>query len=404
MAGLKTLLLLSAIVGISYGAAYGDNSVVAEFDVQCDDTHFAVFFNKTALDERTVSGYNNRSYIIKFYGQSSTACWTHDYESGKVANTFSGLTSSSTFSSTIYLGVPLAATPSAQCGINVFEDPTHIIYNTTIVITYGQNPNNMIGREEYDKYNVMCLRNRTVEEQLNGNVNVDYRKTGYDADNATQDFDFALVHSDMNGAVPTGNRYQLGDFIKFKLELKSARTEVKSVIQRCWATSDGSANEYALITNRCDMEEGTQWVVQPNNTFHIFRTEAFRYLNVMTDAVHLECLVRVCLANSPDADCVSCLFSGRKRREVTEEASSSTAGTMSVVRSPIFYIIDRESTSTSNEQQSSGGALSGTNGLIVIILLSTLVFVIAAAIIKKVFFAAPAAPVAVTAYQNKAMA
>jgi len=403
MAVLKALLLLTAVIGISYGQMYGDGTVTAEFEVKCDDTHFAVFFNKTALDERTVSGYNNRSYIIKFYGQDSLSCWSHDYDTSAHSNSYNGL-SSSAYSSTIRLGVPFTASPATQCGINVFQDSTHIMYNTTIVITYGENPNSMIGREEYDKYNVMCLRNRTIEEKLNGDsVMVDYRQTGMDAANATADFAFSLTHSDMNGAVPSANTYKLGDFIKFKLEMQSVRTEAKSVIQRCWATSDGTANEYALITNRCDMEEGTQWVSSPNDTFHIFRTEAFRYLGV-GNTVHVECLVRVCLDTVSVQECTHCPFSGRKRREVTAEGSSSTTGTMSVVKSPIFYIIDREATSNSNQQQSSSGALSGTNGLIVIILLATLVFVIAAAIIKKVFFTAPAAPVAVTAYQNKAMA
>jgi len=75
-----------------------------------------------------------------------------------------------------------------------------------------------------------------------------------------------------------------------------------------------------------------------------------------------------------------------------------------IYKSSIIIKFIEGTSSTSNQQQSSGGALSGTNGLIVIILLATLVFVIAAAIVKKVFFSTPAAPVAVTAYQNKAMA
>merc|ERR1712137_716302 len=393
MASLKIFLLIAAFIGVSYCQTYGDGSVVGEFDVKCSDTNFAVFFNKTALDERTIANFNNRSYVISFDGVNDPSCRTNSYDLSNVDANFGDLVNpSATFPSSVHIGTAFGG---SQCGVNVFQDSTHIIYNTTITITYGKNVDAgaglTIGREEYDHYNVMCLRNRTIEEKLNGdNVNVNYRLTGNDAKNDTSDFSFALTHSDMNGAMPSGSRYQLGDFIKFKLEMLSVRTETKAVIQRCWATSDGKANEYALITNRCDLEEGTKWVVAPNDTFHIFRTEAFRYIGGgALDQVFVECLVRVCSDNDAGAsECQLCPFMGRKRREVKDE-SSSTVGQMSVVKSPIFYIIDREGTSsTSNQQQSSGGALSGTNGLIVM----------------KVFFSTPAAPVAVTAYQNKAMA
>ena len=66
-----------------------------------------------------------------------------------------------------------------MCGIIVFSDNTHIIFNTTIIVTYGENPNDMIRREEYDYYNVMCLMNRTVDGKLSGNkVDVTMRKDG----------------------------------------------------------------------------------------------------------------------------------------------------------------------------------------------------------------------------------
>merc|ERR1712038_941165 len=113
--------------------------------------------------------------------------------------------------------------------------------------------------------------------------------------------------------------YKLGDFIKFVLQSNTDRYEVLAVIQRCWATSDGSANEYALIQNRCTLEPGTAWLSAPTQTKHEFRVEAFRYLNVMGQAVHVECLVRVCLdKDSGAAECQLCPFSGRKRREVAE--------------------------------------------------------------------------------------
>ena len=68
-----------------------------------------------------------------------------------------------------------------MCGINIIASPENIIYNSTIVVTYGKNPTSEILREEYDYYNVMCLRNRTVEQQLEGSkIDVFYRAPGKD--------------------------------------------------------------------------------------------------------------------------------------------------------------------------------------------------------------------------------
>ena len=66
-----------------------------------------------------------------------------------------------------------------RCGVTVQSDATYIYYNNTITITYGENPNANIIREEYDVYNIFCYRNRTVEEKLNGNnFNVESRVDG----------------------------------------------------------------------------------------------------------------------------------------------------------------------------------------------------------------------------------
>jgi len=232
------------------------------------------------------------------------------------------------------------------------------------------------------------------------NFDVTYYKTGKDAKNTTNDFSFLFTHTNMAGEVTTV--YKLGDYIKFSMASGTARTEVKAVIQRCWTTTDGSANSYELITNRCDMEPGTSWVANPSDASSIFKTEAFRYLAAANNKIYAQCLVRVCLDTQSTDECTLCTPGLRKRRS-TEEEDESTVGQMMVVKSPVFYIIDKEN--PSQDSQGSSGVLSGTNGLIVIILLATLVFVIAAAIVKKVFFSAPAAVAApVVAYQNKAMA
>ena len=141
----------------------------------CDDTHLAVYFNKTALDERTVANYNNRSYSIKFDGQSSPACMVAAGDTSTVDADLGSLISSA-FNPKIYIGIAYA---TEMCGIGIHADDDYIFYNGTVVVTYGENPNTNIVREEYDNYHVTCLRNRTVEEKLNGDsYNVESRVTG----------------------------------------------------------------------------------------------------------------------------------------------------------------------------------------------------------------------------------
>jgi len=401
MASFKILLALCALISCSLAQVpaqptFGDGKVGSQdFKVYCDDTHMAVWFNKGTLDARELGVPNNRTWQIYFEGErDNTACTTYQWDATKVDANYESLQNpASDLSSSVHLGAGIN-----DCGINYFADATHIIYNTTVIVTYGQNPNAQIGREEYDKYNVMCLRNRTVNEMVN--FNVTYRATGNDAQNETEDFSFTFTHTDMADAVTTV--YKLGDYIKFSMASNTARSEVKAVIQRCWTTTDGSANSYELITNRCDMESGTSWVANPSDASSIFKTEAFRYLAAANNKIYAQCLVRVCLDTQSTDECTLCTPGLRKRRS-TEEEDESTVGQMMVVKSPVFYIIDKET--PSQDSQGSSGVLSGTNGLIVIILLATLVFVIAAAIVKKVFFSAPAAVAApVVAYQNKAMA
>merc|ERR1711973_744165 len=92
------------------------------------------------------------------------------------------------------------------------------------------------------------------------------------AANDTEDFSFTFTHTDMANAPTTV--YKLGDYIKFTMASNTARNEVKAIIQRCWTTTDGSANTYELITNRCVMEPGTSWFSAP--------TEKQSMLNVLS--------------------------------------------------------------------------------------------------------------------------
>ena len=64
----------------------------------------------------------------------------------------------------------------------------------------------------------------------------------------TVDFDFTFSHTDMNDIQQSA--YKLGDYIKFTMQLNSKVSDTKAVIQECWATSDGVADKYNLISNR----------------------------------------------------------------------------------------------------------------------------------------------------------
>ncbi|XP_066932196.1 uncharacterized protein [Clytia hemisphaerica] len=399
MASYKSLLALCALIGCTMAMTqpmFGDGSVGAAFETRCDDTHFAVWFDRNTLDERQdANKHNNRTWQIYFEGQRDDAtCTTYHWDTSKNDAAYNSLANPAAFPFSVQIGAPVK-----NCGINVFADATHIIYNTTLIVTYGQNPNADIGREEYDKYNVMCLRNRTVNEMVN--FNVTFRQTGNDAKNDTEDYSFTFTHTNMANTPTTV--YKLGDYIKFKMDSNTAQTEVKAVIQRCWTTTDGSANSYTLITNRCTMETGTSWVSNPSDAESVFKTEAFRYLAASDNKIYAQCLVRVCLDTQTSAECTLCTPGLKRKRRSTEEEEEPSVGQMAMVKSPVFYIIDKDTPAQGNQESSS--VLSGTNGLIVIILLATLVFAIAAAIVKKVFFSAPAAVASpVVAYSNKAMA
>jgi len=399
MASYKSLLALCALIGCTMAMTqpmFGDGSVGAAFETLCDDTHFAVWFNKTALDERQDGTNNNRTWQIYFEGQRDDAtCTTYHWDANKNDASYNGLSNPvASLPSSVLIGAPVK-----NCGINVFADATHIIYNTTLIVTYGQNPTAEIGREEYDKYNVMCLRNRTVDEMVNFDVN--FRQTGNDAKNTTEDYSFAFTHTDMSDA--TTSVYKLGDYIKFKMVSNTAQTEVKAVIQRCWTTTDGSANSYTLISDRCTMESGTSWFSNPTDAESVFKTEAFRYLSASGNKIYTQCLVRVCLDTQTSAECTLCSPGLKRKRRSTEEEEEPSVGQMALIKSPVFYIIEKDTPAQGSQESES--FMSGTKGVVVIILLATLVFVIAAAIVKKVFFSTPAVVASpVVAYSNKAMA
>ena len=98
-----------------------------------------------------------------------------------------------------------------------------------------------------------------------------------------------------------------------------------------------------FFVHRCDFEPGSSWISNPTETESIFKTEAFRYLAASQNKIYAQCLVRVCLDTQVSQECTLCTNAKRKRRS-TEEDEKTTVGQMALVKSPVFYIIDRRKT------------------------------------------------------------
>ena len=73
------------------------------------------------------------------------------------------------------------------------------------------------------------------------------------------------------------------------------------------------------------MDNKTEW-----------QTEAYRYVSGVGDAIHVECIVRICLDTDQSAECSHC--SSRKRRAADD---GDVTGETALIQSPIFYIADK---------------------------------------------------------------
>ena len=152
------------------------------FNVRCSDTTIRVYFNKTALDERNnPDGSNQRNFTIGWENQKGDPSCNVNYmntsnidETGSVK--VSGITP---FDKIVMISADFS--PST-CGIVEMQNMDYIYYNSTIVVTYGEDPaGGLIRREEYDYYNVSCFRNRTIEEKLSGDsFDTQFRTEGRD--------------------------------------------------------------------------------------------------------------------------------------------------------------------------------------------------------------------------------
>lgn len=104
----------------------------------CESNKLSLAINKTEIDA------NERNYTVKFAGQTDDDCM------------FTNIN----YTSDIDEMVTISSNYS-DCGIDVYEDGNNIIYNQTVVITYGENPtNSIIQRVETDQFKLRCEKTR----------------------------------------------------------------------------------------------------------------------------------------------------------------------------------------------------------------------------------------------------
>ena len=133
--------------------------------MQCNDSYIVVFLNKTALDARTISGYNNRSYTLVWNNTNSAVCSVDGDDGSKVDAWCNGLSNPISYVSTICTGIDLA---KDKCGLSIASNNDYIYYSQSLIVTYGENPAANIVREERDVYHIQCFFNRTIEKKLTG--------------------------------------------------------------------------------------------------------------------------------------------------------------------------------------------------------------------------------------------
>ena len=87
---------------------------------------------------------------------------------------------------------------------------------------------------------------------------------------------------------------------------------------------------------RCPVDEKTSIFTKMDNKTE-WQTEAYRYLSTSSNAIYVECIVRICLDTDQSAECSHC--SSRKRREADDDDDTSTGETTNI-KSSTFYIVE----------------------------------------------------------------
>ena len=123
--------------------------LLSDGTLQCNSTSMTMNFNLTKLN------LHNREFQIFFLNhQNTSACIVQHNSTEHILN-----------NDTITLRAKFN-----ECGIAVYQRDNEIVYNQTVVILYGENPqSSLVFREEETVYGVECTKTNNLTIQLDQN-------------------------------------------------------------------------------------------------------------------------------------------------------------------------------------------------------------------------------------------
>ncbi|XP_066926759.1 serine-rich adhesin for platelets-like [Clytia hemisphaerica] len=274
-----------------------------------------------------------------------------------------------------------------SCGVEAYHVGDSIAFEKTLMVNYGsKDHSSVVYRYISSSYKVKCFLDRKVVQKLEINVQ-DVIESNPDI-NGTSDFKFNLKIMDANNE---GNEVQLanvGDRLKFVLNLENAPNQVKASPQNCYATKPDGSGRYNLISNRCvDPNEETTFITSPSNELHYFSWEllAFRYFGE-SNSVVIVCEVLIC-KNEPfwnlSEQCKRCdQTSNRKRRDV--DVDDEVLQKTTVSSQPLFLI--ERSPKEPGQSNQQNGFLAKPEGISILVVLAVVVLLSGIVHLKKKFW------------------
>lgn len=364
--------------------------------LECNTRSLKLSFNKTLIEAR------KRPYEIKFHGQDGVnGC---SGINGTQPNYING--------DQIHIDADYE-----DCGINIIESNENIIYNQTVIVLYGENPSNhLVFREEFDEYNVQCIKHRNFTQHMENVINVTHVRSGKSKSNDTADWDITLKRTNAGwvGEDTTGT-VALGETLYFDIRIETGRSDIELNPQNCYAVKADGSSRFNIITNRClDPSDKTSVISIHERKYFQWRVEAFKYFD--SNQIYMKCDVLICTTSSVSPLCSPCPEKRKKREIAFIGGISSIDGSQPTsyeIRSPVFVIVEKtDSTRANANSEKSSSIFDGTNGIVIIVLLGILIFIASIAVIRKIFLNSPRDTHAppdqscktVTGYDNSGMA
>lgn len=325
----------------------------------CGDTGFVLGFNTTTLNSESL-----QPWTIAFDGDNSSEC-----SSNKTLAGGSDVEFNLTFS---------------QCGMNLTENNGFLIYSQDILVSHGT------GLSAVEStYHIECEKNYTLDESLvdNEGFNTSYRANGHTslATNIDNPFNINMVHKSRDGSAKT--LYKMGEIIDVELHLQEASTADRTVYpQRCFASSEsgGGGSTYDLITGGCPIDPTTT-IQRSNNTTTTISFQAFRFKQLSTSEMYVNCEVVTCLTSvGGDARCADCSSRRRKRRDVYSDLPNELTKLHSTVFNVSLHNANEIPSKTFRvtHHKRNEDISPNLNETIILTLLITLLFILAFVVVK----------------------